>query len=688
MAEVRATTSYPWLKHSDIIVAIALVMAVILMIIPVPTTLLDFLLAFNITFAILVLLATFYIARPLDFSVFPSLLLFTTLFRLGLNVSTTRWILLQGYAGKIILAFGNFVVGGNYVVGAVIFLILFLIQFIVITRGAERVAEVAARFTLDAMPGKQMSIDADLNAGLIDEAEARRRREEIQREADFYGAMDGASKFVKGDAIAGVFITLVNIIGGLVIGVLQRGLPLSEALKTYTLLTVGDGLVAQIPALVISTATAIIVSRAAAEHDLGVELLKQITYHPRPLMIGAMILTLFAIVPGLPTVPFLTLAILVGSMAFIMKKAARIEEVKMIEEERKKEEEEVRKPESVLSLLQVDPMEIEIGYSLIPLVDPKQGGDLLDRITMIRRQIAMELGLVVPPIRIRDNMQLKPNEYVIKIRGVEVGRGELMVDYYLAMNPGTAKEKLEGIETKEPAFGLPAIWIPAEQREKAEWLGYTVVDPPAVLATHLTEIIKRHAAELLTRQEVQNLIDLVRGQHPALVEELNRALSLGEIQKVLQGLLKEGVPIRDLVTIFETLADYGRVTKDIDLLIEHVRQALARQISKIYQTAEGFIPVITLSPDLEELIRNSVQRTETGVTISIDPQKMRAIIENIAKEVEKLASLGYQPVILCHPGVRPYLRKLIEGVLPQVAVLSYNEIAPGVEVKSMGMVSL
>lgn len=687
MAEVRGTTSYPWLKHSDILVAIALVMAVILMIIPVPTTLLDFLLAFNITFAILILLATFYIRRPLEFSVFPSLLLFTTLFRLGLNVSTTRWILLQGYAGRIILAFGQFVVGGNYIVGAVIFLILFIIQFIVITRGAERVAEVAARFTLDAMPGKQMSIDADLNAGLIDEKEARRRREEIQREADFYGAMDGASKFVKGDAIAGVFITLVNIIGGLIIGVLQRGLPLSEALMTYTLLTVGDGLVAQIPALIISTATAVIVSRAAAEHDLGIELLRQITYHPRPLIIGASILGLFGAVPGLPTLPFLTLALLVGSMAYVMRRAAKMEKIKKIEEEKKKEEEEVRKPESVLSLLQVDPMEIEIGYSLIPLVDPKQGGDLLDRITMIRRQIAIELGLVVPPIRIRDNMQLKPNEYVIKIRGVEVGRGELIVDYYLAMNPGTAKEKIEGIETKEPAFGLPALWIPPEQRERAEWLGYTVVDPPAVLATHLTEIIKRHAAELLTRQEVQNLIDLVKGQHPALIEELNRALSLGDIQKVLQGLLREGVPIRDLVTIFETLADYGRLIKDIDLLIEYVRQALSRQISKMYQTSEGFIPVVTLGPELEEQIKSSIQRTEAGISLAMDPRKVRGIVEKIAVEVEKLASLGYHPVLLCHPSVRPYLRKILEGVLPQVAVISYNEVASGVEIRSMGMVS-
>ncbi|MCS7234212.1 MAG: flagellar biosynthesis protein FlhA [Synergistetes bacterium] len=687
MAEARGTTSYPWLKHSDVLVAIALVMAVILMIIPVPTTLLDFLLAFNITFAILILLATFYIKRPLEFSVFPSLLLFTTLFRLGLNVSTTRWILLQGYAGRIILAFGQFVVGGNYIVGAVIFLILFIIQFIVITRGAERVAEVAARFTLDAMPGKQMSIDADLNAGLIDEKEARRRREEIQREADFYGAMDGASKFVKGDAIAGVFITLVNIIGGLIIGVLQRGLPLGEALQTYTLLTVGDGLVAQIPALVISTATAVIVSRAAAEHDLGVELLRQITYHPRPLIIGASILALFGAIPGLPTLPFWVLALIVGSMAYVMRRAARMEKIKKIEEEKRKEEEEVRKPESVLSLLQVDPMEIEIGYSLIPLVDPKQGGDLLDRITMIRRQIALELGLVVPPIRIRDNMQLKPNEYVIKIRGVEVGRGELIVDYYLAMNPGTAKERIEGIETKEPAFGLPALWISPEQRERAEWLGYTVVDPPAVLATHLTEIIKRHAAELLTRQEVQNLIDLVKGQHPALIEELNRAMSLGDIQKVLQGLLRERVPIRDLVTIFETLADYGRLIKDIDYLIEYVRQALSRQISKMYQTSEGFIPVVTLSPELEEQIRGSIQKTETGVSLTMDPRRVRGIVEKIAVEVEKLASLGYHPVLICHPSVRPYLRKILEGVLPQVAVISYNEVAPGVEVRSMGMVS-
>jgi len=683
----NVSTNYAWLKYSDILVAVAVVMIVVMMVIPLPPYVLDVLISFNITFGVLSLLMTFYIGKPLDFSVFPSLLLVATLYRLALNVSTTRSILLHAYAGKVIVAFGKFVVGGNVIVGIIVFLILVIIQFIVITKGAERVAEVAARFTLDAMPGKQMSIDADLNAGLITDAEARARRAEIQREADFYGAMDGASKFVKGDAIAGIIITIVNIVGGLSVGVLQKGMSLSEAVSTYTILTVGDGLSAQIPALILSTATGIIVTRAASEHNLGRDLVKQLTSQPRPLFIASGMLLFLGAIPGLPTLPFWVLGGAIGALAYSMRRAALKEKV-ISKEEAKKVEEKRKGPEDVSSLIQVDPMEIDIGYSLIPLVDPKQGGDMLDRITMIRRQMAMEMGIIVPPIRIRDDMRLEPDEYVIKIKGADVGRAKLMVDHFLAMNPGIAEGEIEGIPTTEPAFGLPAIWITEDVKHKAESLGYTVVDPPSVMATHLTEVIKRYAADLLTRQDVRKLIDMVKENYPAVVEEMSKVLEVGDVQKVLQNLLKEGVPIKDMVTILETLTDYAKVTNDVILLTEYVRASLARHITQLYQSPDGVIRVITLSPDVEEAVASGVSRTETGVNIAIEPALASKIVNSLAKVIEDVASKGIQPIVLCSPKIRYYFKVFVQHNFPTLVVLSYNEISPTAKVESVGVVTL
>ena len=676
-----------WWKYSDILVALAVILMVVMMVIPLPAAILDLLLTLNLATALVVLLVTMYILEPLGFSVFPSLLLVTTLFRLALNVSSTRLILLNGYAGEVIQSFGRFVVGGNPVVGFVVFCILVIIQFVVITRGAERVAEVAARFTLDAMPGKQMSIDADLNAGLITEAEARARRREIEREADFYGAMDGASKFVKGDAIAGIFITIVNLLGGFVIGVVQRGLSAGQAVQTYALLTVGDGLVSQIPALLISTAAGIMVTRAASESNLGQDVTRQLLSQPRVLAITAGVLGLFGLVPGLPHFPFFLLSALMGGVAYslhgLQEKAAREER------ERKKQEEleAVKKPENVASLLQVDPLEIELGYGLLPLADAGQGGDLLERVVMIRRQCALEMGLLVPPIRVRDNMQLKPNHYVIKLRGAEVGRGEIMLDHYLAMNPGTADHPLEGIETREPAFGLTALWITARERPKAELYGYTVVDPPSVVATHLTEVIKSNAHVLLGRQEVQTMLDSIKQSHPALVEELvPEVLNLGEIQKVLQNLLREGISIRDLVTCLETMADYGRVTRDPEILTEYVRQALARSITRQYLGEKDKLPAITLDPELEREIGQAVERAPSGSYLALEPARAQEIVRALAGQAERAAMRGVQPVILCSPAVRPHVKKLIGRVVPRLPVLSYPELEAGVAVETVGMV--
>lgn len=688
MAAQQSTLFAGLEKYSDIMVSVAIITIVVMMIIPLPTLLLDLLLTLNITLALIIVMVAIYNVEPLEFSVFPSLLLITTLFRLALNVSSTRLILLDGHAGEVIAAFGNFVVGGNPVVGFIVFVILIIIQFIVITKGAERVAEVAARFTLDAMPGKQMSIDADLNAGLISDKEARDRRKNIQREADFYGAMDGASKFVKGDAIAAIVIIIINIVGGFIIGMVQRDMDVLHALQTYTLLTVGEGLVNQIPALLISTATGIVVTRAASEANLGKDLTRQIINNPRVFFIAAGVLGLLGLIPGLPGIPFFSLSLITGAIGYALIRTQRTEVQKEMSQQEEKEKEEVRKPENIISLLQVDPMELEIGYSLIPLVDVSQGGDLLDRVVMIRRQCALELGLIVPTIRIRDNIQLKPNIYVIKLKGIEIARGELMLDHFLAMDSGAAFEPVPGIETVEPAFGLPALWIQESYREQAELAGYTVVDPVSVLATHLTEIIKSYAAEILGRQEVQTLIESVKQNNAAVVDELTpNLLSLGEIQKVLANLLREKVSIRDLVTIFETLADYAQLSKDTELLTEYVRHGLARQISKQYVN-NNILTCLTVDPQLENTIINSVQRTEQGSYVALEPQTAQALITALTNELPKLTNMGYQPVVLTSPGARLYFRKLTERVAPNLTILSYAELNPKIEVQALGMVKL
>lgn len=675
-------------KYSDIIVTIAIITIVVMMIIPLPPFILDLLLTLNITVGLVILMIAIYNVETLEFSVFPSLLLVTTLFRLALNVSGTRLILLEGYAGEVIRSFGEFVIGGNPVVGFIIFIILIIIQFMVITKGSERVSEVAARFTLDAMPGKQMSIDADLNSGLIDEQQAKDRRLKIQREADFYGAMDGASKFVKGDAIAAIMIIVINIVGGFVIGMLQKNMSALDALQNYTLLTVGEGLVNQIPALLISTSTGIVVTRAASDSDLGHDITAQLLKNPRIYYIASAVLITFSLIPGLPGIPFFSMGIIAGLIAYTLSKTMETAVEEELNRQEEQEEEEIKKPENVVGLLQVDPMELEIGYSLIPMVDASQGGDLLDRIVMIRRQCALELGLVVPTIRIRDNIQLKPNIYSIKLKGVEIASGELLLDHYLAMNSGMVDEEISGIETTEPAFGLPAIWVPENMREHAEIVGYTVVDPISVLATHLTEIIKRHAAEILGRQDVQTLVDSIKPTYPAVVEELiPNLLSLGDLQKILANLLKERVSIRDLVTIFETLADYAVMGRDIEMLTEYVRHALSRQISQQY-VQDNVLTCITFDLQLENAIHQAVQKTEQGSYVSLDPKSMQALVASLTKELNKLTEIGYQPVVLVNPAVRAYVRKITERVAPNLAVLSYAEIDSKVEVQALGTVRI
>mgnify|MGYP000944409234 CR=1 FL=1 len=675
------------MKIGDISVAAIIILIVLIIIIPVPPFLLDILLAINISLSVVILLNTIYAKDALQFSIFPSLLLITTLFRLSLNISSTKLILAKGDPGEVVKAFGTFVIQGNVVVGFIVFIIITIVQFLVITKGSERVSEVAARFTLDAMPGKQMAIDADLNTGLITEQEAKERRKNVQREADFYGAMDGASKFVKGDAIAGIIITVINIIGGFVLGMIRQEGELLEIMNKYTNLTVGDGLVSQIPSLLISTATGIIVTRAASDSNLSTDLLKQIFQNPLVMFLGSAVAGFMAIIPGLPTLPFAVLCAVLAIAGYNMKNAIKKSTVKEELQIQETEVEEIRKPENVISLLQIDPIELEFGYGIIPLADVNQGGDLLDRVVMIRRQIALELGMIVPVIRLRDNIQLNPNEYIIKIKGVEVARGEIMFDHYMAMNPGTVEEEVEGIPTVEPAFGLPAIWVSEAQRERAEILGYTVVDPPSVIATHLTEVIKKHAHELISRQDVQSLIDNIKQNHSALIEELiPKQMSIGEVQKVLANLLKEGISIRDLPTILETLADYIAVTRDTDILTEYVRQGLARAISSKYIGKEK-ANVITLDPKLEQQIMGAVQQTEHGSYLSLDPSVTQKIISEVYKQIQKLLSMGQQPIILASPFVRLYFRRLVEQSIPGVIVLSYNEIDPQVEVQSVGMVS-
>jgi len=675
-------------KQADIYMALAVVGILIVLVIPVPSYLLDVLLAFNISFSIIILLTTLYITRPLELSVFPGMLLVVTLLRLSLNVASTRLILGEAYAGEVINAFGSFVVKGNYIVGFIIFLILVVIQFVVITKGSGRISEVAARFTLDAMPGKQMAIDADLNAGLISEADARQRRDDISKEADFYGAMDGASKFVRGDAIAGILITIINVIGGFIVGVLQKGMSLSEALTTYTLLSVGDGLVSQVPALIISTSAGLLVTRAAANSNLGSDMTRQLTNRPRAILLAAIILFIFAFMPGLPSVPFGILGVLIGVVGIVLARGEREAE------EKARQESEVQKPEGEQTpeaqaedFLRLDTLELEIGYGLIPLVDAEQGGDLLSRVGMIRKQLAQDLGVVVPPIRIRDNVQLKPNEYDLKVKGISVAGYELMVDHLLAINPGGIDSDLEGFTTTDPAFGLEAKWIISNLKELAEMKGFTVVEPSAVIATHLAEVVKDNAAEILTRQDVQNLIDSLKKAAPAAVDGvIPDIVSLGTLHKILQNILSERVPIRDMQSILEAVADYGEATKDPDVLSEYARLSIRRAITNMFVNSEGKINVLTLDPKLEKILVDSVQAQKSGISFILPPEMADAVIQRATVEAGKLASVGETPVVLVPANIRLALRRLLASVKPQVSVLSYNEIVPEVEVYSVAVI--
>ncbi|MCC3645711.1 flagellar biosynthesis protein FlhA [Cytobacillus firmus] len=673
----------------DLSVLMSVILIVAMLIIPFPPWLLSVLIIINIALALMVLLTAMNMKEALEFSIFPSLILLMTLFRLGLNVSTTRSILSEGEAGRVVETFGSFVTGGNVIVGLVVFLILIIIQFIVITKGSERVSEVAARFTLDAMPGKQMSIDADLNAGMISEHEARERREKISRESDFYGSMDGASKFVKGDAIAGIIITLINLLFGVVIGMMQLGLPFGEAAMKYSTLTVGDGIVSQIPALLISTATGIVVTRAASDGNIGKDITSQLFAYPKMLYVtGGTIILL-----GLLTPIGLVLTLPIGGLmifgGYTIAKTPQPDKEQLLEMEEEIETDEMKSPESVVNLLNVDPIEFEFGYGLIPLADTNQGGDLLDRIVMIRRQLAIELGLVIPVVRIRDNIQLQPNEYRLKIKGNEMARGELLLDHYLAMSPGIDDDSIEGIDTIEPSFGLPAKWITEEMKEQAEIFGYTVVDPPSVVSTHITEVIKSNAHELLGRQETKQLIDHVKESYPILVEEVTpNPLSVGEVQKVLAKLLKENISIRNLPVIFETLADFAKSTSDTDLLTEYARQSLARQITNQFSQQGDSIKVVTLSGRVEKMVAEGVQQTEQGNYLSMDPAVSQNILESIASQVEQLSLMEQTPIVLCSPAVRMYVRQLTERYFPQIPILSYNELEANAEVQSVGVVNI
>lgn len=676
------------MQARDLSVLLSVILIVAMLIIPFPTWLLSLLIMINITLALLVLLTSMNMREPLDFAIFPSLLLLLTLFRLGLNVSTTRAILSHGEAGGVVETFGTFVVGGNVLVGFVVFLILIIIQFVVITKGSERVSEVAARFTLDAMPGKQMSIDADLNAGVISEQQARTRREKVSREADFYGAMDGASKFVKGDAIAGIIIVIINMIFGIIIGMMQLGMGFGDAASHFTMLTVGDGIVSQIPALLISTATGIVVTRAASDGNLGTDISSQLFAYPKMMYVAATTILLLGIFTPIGLFVTVPIASAFGFGGYFISKSKH-DQLKLEEEvEEEVEIDEMKTPESVVQLLNVDPIEFEFGYGLIPLADTNQGGDLLDRIVMIRRQLAIELGLVIPVVRIRDNIQLQPNEYRLKLKGNEVAKGEVLLDHYLAMAPGIEDDSIEGIDTIEPSFGLPAKWINEENKDAAEMFGYTVVDPPSVVSTHITETIKQYAHELLGRQETKQLIDHLKDSYPILAEEVTPSpLSIGDIQKVLAKLLKEKVSIRNLPVIFESLADYGKMTSDTELLGEYVRQALAKQITSQYSSGET-LKVVTLSGRVEKAVAEGVQQTEHGNYLSIEPDISQAIIESIAKEIEQLALQEQSPILLCSPAVRMYVRQLIDRYFPQLPVLSYNELEANVEVQSVGVVNI
>lgn len=676
------------MKKADLGVALYLLAAFIMFIVPIPSLLLDILLALNISVAFVVMFRCMFVKEVLDMSFFPTILLFTTIFRIALNVSSTRLILTTGNPGNVVETFGNFVGGGDLIIGAIVFIILIIIQFMVINKGSERVAEVTARFTLDAMPGKQMAIDADLNTGAITDQEAKIRREKIQQESSFFGSMDGAVKYVKGDALAGLLITAINIVGGIAMGMLRGGMDINAALNRYAILTIGDGLVSQVPSLLISLSTGILVTKGSKDADFGSVLVSQLFGMPKVLYLVGGILCFLGIITPLNPLIFVVL----GVVFIITARSIQAEiETAEIEGEVDTDEaaaEEIRQPENVTSLLQVDPIELEFGYGIIPLADVNQGGDLLDRVVMIRRQIALELGTVVPIIRLRDNIQLNPNQYIIKIKGIQVSEGEILFDHYMAMNPGYVEEEIAGIPTFEPSFHLPAIWITEGQRERAESLGYTVVDPPSIIATHLTEVIRQHIAELLTRQDVQNLTNNLKETNPSIVEELiPKLLGLGEVQKILQNLLQEGISIRDLLTIFETLADYSTTTRDPDILTEYVRQSLKRAICARYFPANETTSVVTLDPQVEQEIMANVKQTEQGAYLTIAPEKTKVIIESVRTEVGKLESLGKNPIIITSPIVRMYFKRLTEDYFSDLIVVSYNEVESNVELQSVGMVT-
>jgi flagellar biosynthesis protein FlhA len=688
--ERRETLQKKIVSNTDIIVAIGVIGILVMFIVPLNTTILNLLLIFNIAFSLVILLLTLFTTDILQFSVFPTLLLLTTLFRLGLRISSTRLILSNGDAGAVITAFGSFVTGDNYIVGVIIFIIIFIIQFVVITNGSSRVAEVAARFTLDAMPGKQMSIDADLNAGIINESEAREKRRKLQQETDFYGSMDGASKFVKGDAIAGIVIVIINLIGGVLVGMLNMNLGALEALQKFCLQTIGDGLVSQIPALLISTASGILVTRSASDNNFGKDLTSQLTAFPKVIAIVAGILFLLGLVPSLPSVPFLILAGSTGFFAYTLMQEEKKAKKKKVAEAEKAQVQSIKKePENIMNLFQVDMLEIEIGYGLIHLTDGSSGGDLLERIAAVRRQCATEMGIVVQPIRIRDNLQLGTNEYVIKIKGIDVAKGEVMSSYLLAMDPANSTVDFEGIKTVEPTFGLPAVWITPDKKDKAEMMGLTVVDPVTVLITHMTEVIREHSYELLGRQEVKMLIDTVKENYSAVVEELiPDILTIGEVQKVLQNLLREKIPIRDIITILESLADNGRSTKDTEVLTEYVRGSLARTICKPFIDSSNSINVITLEPKLEQLINDNIHKSFQGSFPSLSPDDTDKVLSGIKYAVDSNAFYNNSPVILCSPRIRTAFRRMLEMVFPEITVISLNEIPGSVNINSVGVVRL
>ena len=677
------------MKKADAGIAFYLLAAIIFFIIPIPSFLLDIMLALNMSLALVILMNALFVKEVLDMSFFPTLLLFTTIFRISLNVSSTRLILNTGDPGNVVRTFGQFVGGNDLIIGAIIFVVMILIQLIVINKGSERVSEVTARFTLDAMPGKQMAIDADLNTGVISEKQARERRDKIQQESGFFGAMDGATKYVKGDATVGIVVTLINLVGGIAMGMLRQNMEVMDALNQYGILTIGDGLVSQIPSLLISLATGILVTKASKEADFGDTMVRQLFGIPKVLYIVGVVMIFLGISPPLEWKLFVPLGISFLIAARSVDKNLSIEAIEEEVDEAEEQAEEIRRPENVVSLLQVDPIELEFGYGIIPLADVNQGGDLLDRVVMIRRQIALELGTVVPIIRLRDNIQLNPNQYIIKIKGIQVTEGEILFDHYMAMNPGFVEEEISGIPTYEPSFHLPALWITENQRERAESLGYTVVDPPSIIATHLTEVIRTHIDELLSRQDVQSLIENIKENHPTLVDELvPKLLGVGEIQKVLQNLLREGISIRDLLTIFETLADHAATTRATDVLTEYARQSLKRAISGKYFPTNEVTNVITLDPKVEQEIMGSVKQTEQGAYLTLDPEKTKGIMSALEEEIKKLEELGKNPIIITSPIVRMYFKKLTEDYFRDLIVVSYNEVESNIELQSVGMVSL